>query len=133
MSEGCLKKLNRCFNAAIRYVFRLRKYDHLSAFRNRLIGCSLSAFFDFRVCWFIKQLMTSCTPLYLYNKLNFSFNYKQNLRLTIRSNSLRCNNAAIFVKGVMLWNRLPLSLKKISSRSVFFEKFLSIRDSSDYI
>lgn len=30
MSKGCMAKLNRCFKACVRYVFRLKKYDHIT-------------------------------------------------------------------------------------------------------
>lgn len=133
MSEGCMKKLNRCFNACIRYVFRLNKYDHISSFRNRLIGCDLSTYFDFKICWFIKRLLTSRSPTYLYNKLNFSFDFNNNLRLIVRSNRLRCSNSSAFVKGVSLWNNLPVTLKRVASRSVFMERFVMLRRGSEYV
>lgn len=127
MSKKCSSKLNRCFNACVRYVFRLRKYDHLSSFSNRLIGCSLSIYLDFRVCWFIKQLLKTKSPAYLFNKLSFSFNFLENLRLIVRQNNSHCNNTSVFVKGIRLWNSLPLNIRKVESRFLFQDRFVELR------
>lgn len=133
MSDRCFRKLNRCFNACVRYIFRLRKYDHISSFTNRLIGCSLSLHRDFRACWFFKQLLKTESPEYLHNKLGFSFNFSSNLRLTLRHNISHCNNSSIFVKGVRLWNSLPLHIRRTESRSVFLERLLEWRRGSVFV
>lgn len=133
MSEGNMSKLTRCFNACIRYVFRLRKFDHLSTYRNRLIGCNLPMYFNFRACWFFKQLLSSGTPSYLFDKLKLSVNHGNNLRIIVRSNRLKCSNSSLFVRGAMVWNGLPVELKKIKSRSLFFDKFVTYNNGSEYV
>lgn len=127
MSKRCQQKLERCFNACIRYVYKLRKYDHLSFFRDRIIGCGLSVYLDFRACWFIGQLLRSRIPGYLFDKISLSFNYATNFRLILRRNNAQCSNSSIFVKGLRLWNSLPLSIKVISSRAVFLDRYLDWR------
>lgn len=125
-----MNKLNRCFNACIRYVFGLRKYDHLSLFRYRLIGCSLDTLFEFKASWFIGQLLRSKSPLYLFDKLSLSPNFSNNLRLLLRHNNSLCSNSSLFVRGLRSWNQLSLPLKKIKSRAVFLDRFLELRRSN---
>lgn len=133
MSKGCLNKLNRCFNACVRYVFKLKKFDHISSFSDRLIGCQLSTYFDFKICWFIKQLLRSKSPSYLFNKIFLSPNYDGNLRLILRHNNSCCSNLSFFVKGIRLWNSLPLCLRKVESRVVFFDRFVDMRRNTLYV
>lgn len=124
MSGRCRLKLERCFNACLRYVFNLRKFDHLSPVRKRLLGCDLYTFFEFRVCWFIGQLIKYKAPDYLFNKLLFSSNYASNRRLILRPNNAPCSNSSLFVRGIRLWNEIPLSIRGISSREVFRNNFI---------
>lgn len=124
MSGRCRDKLRRCFRAGVRYVFRLRKFDHISEFEKRLVGCSLFSYLDFRACWFIKTLLKLKLPAYLYNKFVFSRNFNDNLRLNMEYRPAQCSNTSFFGKGIKMWNSLSLGTKRSKSRSVFLERFL---------
>lgn len=129
MSGRCRDKLLRCFKAGIRYVFRLKKFDHISEFENRLVGCSLFSYLDFRVCWYIKTLLQLKLPSYLYNKFVFSREFNVNLRLNMEYRPSYCSNSSFFGSGVKMWNALSLRTRRSASRSVFFERYLEdIRD-----
>ena len=57
MSKQCEKKLILAFNACVRYVFNLRKYDHILHVSNSLIGCSLMSYYMYRIVVFIYLLI----------------------------------------------------------------------------
>lgn len=133
MSARCKDRFQLWFNACTRFMFGLRKYDHISDFSNEILGCNLTIYSEFRLCLFLQNLLKSRTPTYLYEKVILSRNFEENRKLIIPSNKFTCFNSSFFVKGIMLWNRLPLEIKKTNSRGTFLEKFLEWRNSSDFV
>lgn len=119
--------LQRCFNACTRFIFGIRKFDHISAYSSIVLGCSLSIFYEFRVCLFIFKLLKTKQPFYLYRKLLFSRFHSTNLRLIPAKNCCRSLNKSFFVRGVSLWNSIPLQIKKLGSVKLFKSKFLEWR------
>lgn len=133
MSGRCVDKLSRCFNSCIRYVFRLRKFDHISEFGNRLLGCGLLLYYDYRVCWFFKQLLKLNIPSYLFSKLSLSYNFNDNLRIIMDHRSSLCSNSSVFGKGIKMWNSLSLDTKRVNTRLLFLEKFLEERRKAVFV
>jgi hypothetical protein len=56
-------------SSCTRYVFDLRRYDHLSSRRNQLLGVPLFDFYDFRVFSFFFKLILTRRPGYLFADL----------------------------------------------------------------
>jgi hypothetical protein len=52
LSSVYSRRLQVAFNICTRYVFNLRRYDHLSTRRNDLLGVPLFDYYDFRVLSF---------------------------------------------------------------------------------
>jgi hypothetical protein len=103
------------FNSCTRYVFNLRRYDHLSTHRNELFGVPLFDYYDFRVLSFFFKLILTQRPGYLFADL-------------ISARSVRTSNfifpsvspgASVLVRGVCLWNQLPLAINNIRSVAAF--------------
>jgi hypothetical protein len=69
-SLSCLdgRCLQEAFNSCTRYVFGIRRFDHLSVHRDVLLGMPLFVYFDFRVLSFFR-LIRSERPRYLYSDL----------------------------------------------------------------
>jgi len=40
-------KINLAFNSIIRYIYKLRRYDHVSAYSSSLLGCDILKYFDY--------------------------------------------------------------------------------------
>jgi hypothetical protein len=53
-----LGRIERAINACTRFVFDLRRYDHLGDRRNILLGRSLKNYFNVRVAIFYYKLLT---------------------------------------------------------------------------
>lgn len=133
MSKTCEYKLRMCFNACIRYVFGLRKFDHISHLSTRLLNCDIFTYYKFRACYFLKNLMTKKCPTYLYEKLGFSHAFHDNLRLIPPKNSCISLNTSIFVRGVGIWNSLKKEAQTTRSRAVFFNEFVMFANRSDIL
>jgi hypothetical protein len=61
--------LHVAFNSCTRYVFGIRRFDHLSVHRDVLLGMLLFVYFDFRVMSFFFRLIRSEGTRYLYSDL----------------------------------------------------------------
>jgi len=114
MSKECEKRLILVFNACVRYVHKLRKYDHISHVSNTLIGCSLISYYKFRVVNFLFLLLQNRKPAYLFNKLTFARSVRT-CNIIIPSNSCVHYNSSLFITGIMFWNSLPLVIKSCTS------------------
>ena len=101
-----------------RYIFRLRKYDHISLFLTKVLGCTLCDYYTYRVCLYIFNIINTKLPLYLYNKFDRS-NLARNRTFTLPRNKCNLLNSSFYVKGVGVWNSLPSSVKSASSCASF--------------
>ncbi|CAH2269221.1 jg1741 [Pararge aegeria aegeria] len=72
LTEDQLKKLERLQNLAIRFIFGLRKYDHVSEFRQKLKWLPIRRRRDLHVLSLLYCLLFNPkTPPYLKEKFNF--------------------------------------------------------------
>lgn len=116
-----LRKLKLALNSSARYVFNLRRYDHVSSYTSRILGCSLPCFLKYRSCAMLLNIIRKKQPEYLYNKLTFS----QSTRvLSIRPIMYTCLSSRIqfFIHAVGIWNHLPMSVRS----KVEHKEFLNI-------
>lgn len=132
MSSRCKQMLKLCFNACIRYIYKLRKYNHVSEYVPLVLGCELDVYYEYRCCLFILKLIQNQQPVYLFEKLKFSSNFKHNLRLNIQSNNCLTLHRSLFVSGIKLWNTLPLSIKQQNSK-LFYNQYLTYKKSQVYV
>lgn len=64
--NSCSKNiLFRSLNACVRFTFGIGKYDSVSHFVSRILGCSLLEFYDHRCCSFLFQFTKRRNPPYL--------------------------------------------------------------------
>ena len=115
-------KLNKLFNTITRYVFCLRKYDHVSNFSVKLFSMSFDDLLKYKVLLFLQKIIVNKEPFYLSNKLKFL----SSMRFT-NIQSIRCNylvsERQFFVFAIRLWNLLPPYLTLIKT-SVHFKSKL---------
>lgn len=118
MSKGCEKKLQLLFNACVRYIFKLRKFDHVSNFSKTVLNCDLQVYYKIRVLTLFYKIISTRSPNYLYEKLTFSQSTR-NQNLIVPLNKSHNFNSSFFVKGAVLWNQLPCEFKEIGSAKKF--------------
>jgi hypothetical protein len=109
------RRLQVAFNSCTRYVFGIRRFDHLSVHRDVLLGMPLFVYFDFRVLSFFFRLIRSGTPGYLYSDL-------RRARSSRTANFIfpdLCPRGSVLVRGIRLWNELPLVIKESRSVAIF--------------
>lgn len=114
-SAICKRKLEVCFNACIRFVFNLRKFDSIGNRLNSIVGCSLFAYYNFRLAVFVYKIISFRQPSYLYREFQFAISGRTNNLIMPVFNSAVAN-ISFRVKSVRVWNSLPNFIK--SSRSL---------------
>ena len=118
MKEYNFKKIELLINSCIRYIYGLRKFDHISKYKNSIFGCSLKDYYDFRNCIFIYNILKSSEPNYISCKLKRLTSVRAN-NIELPVNRTNILNSSFFVRGISFWNMLPLEIKTSPSLKKF--------------
>lgn len=118
MHVGIMDKLKRLLNSCVRFVFFLRKYDHISQFRNLLLGSNIDKYLEMRTCVFIHRIVSGECPNYLFTKLRF-VNSLRTGQIMLPVNNSRIYSSSLFVSGIGKYNKLPLSIRSDKSVNNF--------------
>lgn len=123
-------KLLVAFNNVTRYVYGLRRYDHISAFKTNILGCTLSQYISARNCIFLHKIIHTKSPRYLYTKLNFCQSART-LNIVVPTFKYLNSSRLFYVNSIRLWNSLPIQIKQIrgftSFKNLIFKYFSSQR------
>jgi hypothetical protein len=118
------------FNACSRFIHGLRRFDHVSAVSNDILGCSLKSYFKYRDCHFVRKLLKEGKPKYLRDLLTTGVSSRsRNLRLPLRYSELR--SRTFFASAPSSYNSLPIELKEIQSEKAFKSACISLFNSQD--
>lgn len=117
-----LTKLITSYNAILRYVFNLRKYDHISQYSKKLYGVTITDLLKIRTLILLHKIVYTHEPPYLFERIQFARSRRSNDIIHIRHRSL-ISEWQFFVNSVRLWNTLPSSIKFISN-ALHFKKAL---------
>ena len=119
MSEDQLNKLERIQNLSIRFIFGLRKYDHVSEYRSKLKWLPIRHRRNLRLLAFLYCVLFSPTaPSYLKDKFEF-ISAPGNLVRPLRNLTLRLPvhkskffDQSFTVQAIKLWNSLPYNIRQ---------------------
>lgn len=112
------KKLTVTYNSILRYVFNLRKYDHISAFEKRLFGVNIIDLLEIRTLLLFHKILFTCEPKYLFNRLVPTRSRRYNDMIQIRYRT-SFSEHHFYIFAIRLWNELPPNLQFISNALQF--------------
>ena len=112
------EKLNIAYNAVVRYIYGLKKYEHISSYTNNLYGVTFTNLLKIRSLIFLHKIVYTREPPYLYNRIIFTRTNRSNDLIPIRRKSL-ISEWQFFVYSVRLWNLLPSHIQFISNAERF--------------
>lgn len=122
-----LMKLEKLFNIIVRYVYNLRRFDHISAHAVLFLGVSFSTFVKQRVVSFLYKCICLNLPGFQRDRLVFSRSTR-NTQIIFPHFSTSLYERSFIVRSARIWNQLPAELRQFSfSRGVFrrmFENFV---------
>ncbi|CAH2109011.1 unnamed protein product [Euphydryas editha] len=126
LTEEQTNKLERLQNIAIRFIFGLRKYDHVSAFRSKLKWLPIRFRRNLHVLSLLYcVLFHAKTPTYLKEKIEFLGTHNkvlrsaENLTLRVPVHNTKFYKTSFAVQAVQLWNALPLKIRQAQTLTSF--------------
>lgn len=127
ISVELLLKLERLQNLGIRFIFGLRKYDHVSEFRNKLewltvrqrrnlhiLSSLYSILFHSKSPGYLKQRF-----VFLASKHGLSLRSTDSLLLDVPTHSSNFYGLSFTVQAIRLWNSLPVSIRAAKTLETF--------------
>lgn len=127
LNADLLNKLDRLLNNCIRFVFNLRKYDHISQHRSSLNWFPIRIRRQMRALTTLYSLLFSPnSSAYLTTQLQYlGANHAKNLRssnnllLHCPTHSSDFVHSTFLIQSILLWNALPLGIKMAKTRQNF--------------
>lgn len=117
------RKLNTVFNNICRYVYSIKKRDHISHIAVRLYGNTLDNLFKIRALVLLHKLIYTGQPPYLFHRLNFARSNRGNKVIPLRYKTL-VSQRQFFVNVLPLWNSLPHTIQT-TSNALQFKRILT--------
>lgn len=116
--------LQKIQNTCIRYIFNLRKYDHISCKFSEAKWLNLTQRYMYHMACLIFKIDTYQTPKYLFDKLVKGGDIHDRVTRNRNLYSVPRHNTAFFQKSftynaVKIFNEIPVNIKSTSSVSSF--------------
>lgn len=121
ISKTLQNKLNAALNACTKFVLGTKKFDRLGNNRYIILGCNLNDYYNRLMCMCMFRVCKLKEPDYLVSHINFSVSTRTRQLTTIRRRTASFNNM-FFIKGVKLWNNLPVDIRRIHRLTEFKTK-----------
>jgi hypothetical protein len=127
LNEELLNKLDRLLNNCIRFVFCLRKYDHVSSYRSKLGWLPIRQRRNLRMlCFLFSILQDPKSPDYLKSLFQYhgvsctrQFRSSGNLSLAIPLHRTSFISNSFTIRIARLWNGLPVKIRQSPTRFAF--------------
>ncbi|KAG7308368.1 hypothetical protein JYU34_005566 [Plutella xylostella] len=126
LTEELLSKLERLQNLCIRFIFGLRKYDHISEYRAQLKWLPIRLRRNTHILTVLYNVLNNpAAPHYLRCKFTYLCSHGRALRsqenkmLSVPSHNSATYSNSFAIKAVNLWNALPMDVRLSSSPNAF--------------
>lgn len=113
-SMAAMNKMRLALNACVRYVHCLPRYSRVSHLHESLLGCSFRRFYEYRLCLNFHKIIKSRTPNYLFSKIT-RMRQPRTMNFSIPQHYSVYYGQSFFVRSIVHWNALPISIKLCSS------------------
>lgn len=115
-------KLNVAYNAIIKYVFGLKKYDSISSVAKTLSGVTLSDLLKIRTLILLHKIVYTHEPRYLFDRISFTRSRRSNDLIQISHRTLT-SEWQFYIQSIRLWNLLPSNIQFLSN-AMYFKRAL---------
>ena len=127
LREEQLNKLERIQNVCIRFIFGLRKFDHISVFRKKLKWLPIRLRRNTHILHLLYCILFNpISPPYLKERFEFlgethsrTLRSERNLTLKIPAHTSSFYSSSFTVTACRLWNSLPLDVRNAKSFFTF--------------
>lgn len=112
------RRLNVIFNNICRYVYGVRKHDHITTFSTLLYGVTLDNLFKTRALLLLQKILYSKCPPYLFDRIRLTRSNRGNMLIPLRHGTL-VSDWQYYIYTIRLWNSLPHSIQTTSNPTRF--------------
>lgn len=127
ISEELLNKLDRLLNLCIRYMYGLKKYDHVSHYRKELEWLNIRSRRSVHLLSFLYNILFNpMAPSYLKTRFQFlcdshncPLRSTHNNQLKIPAHATSRYSNSYTISAARQWNMLPLSIRQAPSIHIF--------------
>lgn len=114
----CARKVDVAFNDCIRFIYGLRRFDHVTPYKCLLLGCSLNSYLKRRALIFFYTLLKTGKPAYLREFFEFTTSLRNRNVLIPRFHNEDMESSYL-VQIARLWNVLPSNVQDAGVVSAF--------------
>jgi hypothetical protein len=123
LPECQIYPLQKILNKAVRFIFNLRYFEHISPFLYKLHFLPINFRIRFKLCLIAYKIIIGSAPMYLSNAFElFKPNTTINLRpgagrdeLMLKISLQERKKTTLYSKIIIEWNNLPLEIRKINN------------------
>jgi len=118
-------KLQRAQNYCVRFIYNLRRDDHVTPYLNQLSILKLNLLRKYHILRILYNVLGSLTPIYLYEQFTFLSEISERtsrhsaLTLVVPAHSTVKFTKSFTVTACQLWNSLPAGIRSIKKRARF--------------
>lgn len=116
------RRLNVAFNAIIRYVYKIKRYERISESAKKLYGVCFQDLIQIRSILLLHKIIYTKEPSYLYDKIKFGISQRGLTIIPVERRYL-VSDRQFFINTTRLWNSLPAFIQR-TSNTVMFKKSL---------
>lgn len=116
-------KLKTTFNNVVRYIYGLKKFDHISQYSNRIFGMTFDNYLMQKNLVLLHKIVMTKMPKYLFIRLQFTRSSRGNGIIQFRHNDT-ASERQFFILTIRLWNQLPAYIQN-TSNAIKFKNLLS--------
>lgn len=109
------RKLQLAFNSVTRFVYGLKRFDHISAFSKSILNCGFREYLDFRTCTMTHKILNN-PPKYLENFFTIT-SLPRTLNFLLPRCETKILRDSFEHRAIRLWNNLPRTIKGLYSFS----------------
>ena len=122
ISAGLRTRLDRVLNSCIKFIYNLRKYDHIGAKKKDLDFLTNDLRRTFHYATMIYKVQQTQNPPYLFEKLNFpthSYNTRRKDTLVVPQHKTKAYEGSFTFMSSKVWNSVPQSLRQAKTVGEF--------------
>ena len=97
-----------------RYVFNIKRFDHISIYSKEMLGMLQNNFLNFRTITVIHNIISDKEPTYLYHKLTFTKSNRIN-QIIHKKYKYILSERQFIPFATRIWNSLPTIIRNISN------------------
>ena len=118
MGNVLMRRLNVLFNNCTRYVYGLRRFDHICQFRSAILGTTINGYLKCKYLFFFYRIVISGSPGYIIENILPAHSLRTR-NFVVPFGLCRIRRRSFLIMAISIWNTLPLYIKNSNNFRTF--------------